>query len=157
MINIFVAIIFSAYPGSSPGCLLQVRHYCLHTKLHRAFRCHPAAIVLYYYYQLYSEVSFYFINDTYLNLAGPGKNIGRSWALTFNSDHTCIQTGDFRSNETGAFTLTEQIILSKKIQYVNITFNGRIENYSYSFISRDTLRLDENLDVDGLSNFFVKR
>ena len=85
------------------------------------------------------------------------QNTGRSWALTFNSDLTCIQTGDFRSNQTGAFTLTEQIILSERIQWINITFNGRIENYSYSFISRDTLRLDENLDVDGLSNFFVKR
>jgi hypothetical protein len=84
------------------------------------------------------------------------QNTGRSWGLKLNQDLTCFQSGDLLVSETGVYTLTEEINPQWTAKFLNITFPDGIKKYNYSFISQDTLRLDDHTETDGLSNFFVK-
>ncbi len=87
------------------------------------------------------------------------QSTGLDWSLRFNSNSTCFQDGTFSpiNNGTGTYFLTEVITPQNAvIRYINITFAGNIREFRYSFISTDTLQLDDKIEVDGLSNFFVR-
>lgn len=84
---------------------------------------------------------------------------GLNWELYFNSNSTCFQDGTFSpsSNGSGTYTLTEVINPQNIVlHYINITSQNNIRQFRYSFISADTLQLDDKIEVDGLSNFFVR-
>jgi hypothetical protein len=87
------------------------------------------------------------------------QSTGLIWSLSFNSNSTCFQDGTFSpgNNGSGTYTLTEVINPQNVIiQYINITSQNNIRQFRYSFISVDTLRLDDKIELDGLSNFFVR-
>lgn len=87
------------------------------------------------------------------------QSTGLNWSLSFNSNSTCFQDGTFSpiNNGPGTYTLTEIITPQNVvIRYINITSAGNLRQFRYSFITADTLQLDEKIEVDGLSNFFVR-
>lgn len=87
------------------------------------------------------------------------QSTGLNWSLRFNSNTTCFQDGTFSptSNGPGTYTLTEVINPQNVvIRYINITSAGNIRQFRYSFISADSLQLDDKIELDGLSNFFVR-
>ena len=91
------------------------------------------------------------------NIYQTPQNSGRSWQLTLNPDYTSSQTGDLMPGGAGTYTLTEDINPGWHKQLLNITSNGLVTTFSYSFISHDTLRLDHHIEVDGLSYFLVRK
>jgi hypothetical protein len=87
------------------------------------------------------------------------QSTGLNWSLHFNSNSTCFQDGTFSpiNNGPGTYTLMEIITPQNVvIRYINITSAGSIRQFRYSFITADTLQLDDKIEVDGLSNFFVR-
>lgn len=88
------------------------------------------------------------------------QSTGLVWGLGFNSNSTCFQDGTYSpgNNGPGTYTLTEVMNPGHiTVQYINITFQNNLSQFRYSFISADTLRLDDKIELDGLSNFFVRK
>ena len=85
------------------------------------------------------------------------QNSGLSWQLNLHSDHTFSQTGDLFPAGNGTYTLTEDMDAGMRRKFVHMSCNGRTSTYNYIFNSRgDSLRLDENIQADGLSYFLVR-
>ena len=92
------------------------------------------------------------------NIYQTPQNSGFSWQLKLNANYTSEQTGDLMivGNGNGTYTLTEDKENGIPRKLVNITTNGVTQTYIYTFITRDTLRLDQDLTADGLSYFLVR-
>ena len=92
------------------------------------------------------------------NIYQTPQNSGFSWQLRLNANYTSEQTGDLMivGNGNGTYTLTEDKEGGIPRKLVNITTNGATQTYIYTFITRDTLRLDQDLTADGLSYFLVR-
>lgn len=90
------------------------------------------------------------------NIYQTPQNSGFSWQLKLNADYTSEQTGDLMLNGNGTYTLTDDTEPGSSKKLLNITTNGVTQTFSYSFVSRDTLRLDQNVEADGLSYFLVR-
>ncbi|MEO6671057.1 MAG: hypothetical protein ABIN36_16365 [Ferruginibacter sp.] len=81
---------------------------------------------------------------------------GRSWQLTLNPDFSVSQTGDLMPGGDGTYTLTEETNQNSTRQLLNISSNGELTTFSYTFVSNTILRLDQNVETDGLSYFLVR-
>lgn len=90
------------------------------------------------------------------NINQTPQNSGRSWQLTLNQDYTSSQTGDLMPAGNGTYTLTEDMSTVPPRQLLSINSNGMITTFHYSFISNDSLRLDQHVEADGLSYFLVR-
>lgn len=91
------------------------------------------------------------------NIYQTPQNSGRSWHLTLNPNYSSLQTGDLMPGGLGTYTLTVDINPSGHRQLVTINSTGISTTFSYSFITHDTLRLDDHIEVDGLSYFLVRK
>lgn len=85
------------------------------------------------------------------------QNSGHSWYLKLNANYTSFQTGDLFTGGEGTYTLTEDTNPNWPRRLLNITTHGATLTFAYSFITNDTLRLDENIEADGLSYFLVRQ
>ncbi len=91
------------------------------------------------------------------NINQTPQNSGHTWQLTLSSDYKSSQTGDLMPAGNGTFTLTDDMGSVPPRQLLNITTNGTVSSFHYSFISNDSLRLDQHVEADGLSYFLVRK
>ena len=84
------------------------------------------------------------------------QNSGFSWQLTLRADRSAMQTGDLVAAGNGTYTLTEDMQDGQARKLINITINAVTTAYVYSFISKDRLRLDQDIQADGFSYFLVR-
>lgn len=90
------------------------------------------------------------------NIYQTPQNSGFTWQLKLNADYTSEQTGDLMLSGNGTYTLTDDTEPGSSKKLLNITTNGATQTFSYYFITRDTLQLDQNVEADGLSYFLVR-
>lgn len=90
------------------------------------------------------------------NIYQTPQNSGLSWQLTLNPNFSVTQSGSLMTAGNGTFTLTEDTDPVWPRHLLLITLGNEVTTYSYSFLSNDTLRLDNRIEVDGLSYFLVR-
>lgn len=91
------------------------------------------------------------------NIHQTPQNSNYNCELVLNNDHTYSITGNLFMTGSGMFSLTDEVYESGTLKILNIMYPGYTDNFNYSFISNDTLRLDHHLEVDGFSYFFVRK
>lgn len=90
------------------------------------------------------------------NIYQTPQNSGLSWQLTLNPNFSATQSGSLMTAGNGTFTLTEDTDPVWPRHLLHITLGNEVTTYSYSFLSNDTLRLDNRIEVDGLTYFLVR-
>ena len=78
------------------------------------------------------------------------QSTNKNWQLAFNSNYTCIQTGNLLPAVQGIFEISGDSL------YIQFSNNPAKQRFGYVKISQDTLLLHQQIIADGPAHFFSR-
>ncbi|MES1198280.1 MAG: hypothetical protein ABUL41_03290 [Chitinophagaceae bacterium] len=85
---------------------------------------------------------------------------GHFWGLKFNSDSSCVQSGDLYAGGTGTYSLGYIVAPMASGTSLKITIPLYTQTYIYNLKSTDSLQIYDPAappSVDGNTHYFIKR